>query len=431
MKIRALSLSTLFVIALALSVTAFAQDTQKQTPAPDSSQPQAQQAPNSSAQPTPNSSTQPSQPAQAPDGNQQTPNSTTQQTPGSSTQPGSGNSDGAQSAPPADDQSAKTSDDKSKNTKNKQKIKHDGSKDDVDAIGNRKMGGMDWYSIEKEIRLGKEFAQQIEQSMRMVKDPVVNEYVNRIGQNLVRNSDAKVPFTIKVVDDDSVNAFALPGGFFYVNSGLILAADEEAELAGVMAHEIAHVAARHATRGATRAEVANLLTIPLIFVGGGIGYAAREAAGIGLPMTFLKFSRGFEAEADYLGLQYMYKAGYDPNAFVAFFEKLAAQEKKKPGSLAKAFSTHPQTPDRIQKSQEEIATILPPRDQYIVTTSEFDQVKARLAAIENRHKLDDMKDKNKPTLRRTAGNTNPNGNGTGNDKDGNGDDRPTLHRRDQ
>jgi beta-barrel assembly-enhancing protease len=333
--------------------------------------------------------------------------------------------DQTQAAPADSPSQDQASDDKS-STK-EPKIKHDGSKKDVDAIGNRKVGGMDWYSIEKEIRIGKEYAQQIEQSMRMVQDPVVNEYVNRIGQNLVRNSDAKVPFTIKVVDSDEVNAFALPGGFFYVNSGLILAADEEAELAGVMAHEIAHVAARHATRGATRAELANLLSIPLIFVGGGIGYAARELVGIGLPMTFLKFSRAFEAEADYLGLQYMYKAGYDPNAFVAFFEKLEAQEKKKPGTLAKAFASHPQTPDRIQKSQEEIQTILPPREQYVVTTSEFDQVKSRLAAIENRHRVDDQKDGSKPTLRRTGSTSSKDKN----DKDNNGDDRPTLHRRDQ
>src|SRR5438270_3118997 len=199
-----------------------------------------------------------------------------------------------------DDQQSQTtaSDDQSKNQDAKEpKPKHDGGKDDIDAIGNRKMGGLDWYSIEKEVRMGKEYAQQVEQSMRMVQDPVVNEYVNRIGQNLVRNSDAKVPFTIKVVDSDEVNAFALPGGFFYVNSGLILAADEEAELAGVMAHEIAHVAARHATRGATKSNWANIGTIPLIFVGGGIGYAVRSAAGIGLPMTFLTFQRGFEAEA--------------------------------------------------------------------------------------------------------------------------------------
>src|SRR5437763_9103640 len=317
-------------------------------------------------------------------------------------------------------------DDQSQTQNSKEaKPKHDGGKDDVDAIGNRKLGGIDWYSIEKEVRMGKEFAQQIEQSMRMVQDPVVNEYINRIGQNLVRNSDAKVPFTIKVVDSDEVNAFALPGGFFYVNSGLILAADEEAELAGVMAHEMAHVAARHATRGATKSELANIMTIPLIFVGGGIGYAARQAVGIGLPLTFMKFSRGFEAEADYLGLQYMYKSGYDPNAFVAFFEKLAAQEKKKPGTLSKAFASHPQTPDRIQKSQEEIATILPAREQYIVSTSEFDQVKARLAAIENRHKVEDQKDSNKPTLRRTASNT------SSKDGDKKDDDRPTLKRRDQ
>ncbi|HEY6352597.1 MAG TPA: M48 family metallopeptidase [Candidatus Angelobacter sp.] len=403
MKTRASLLSVLVALAITLPVSALPQDNQNQD---------SQKQTANSQQPAAQSTNQGQTPA--PDQSQsttQTPAATQTQAPSTD-----------QNQTPATDQSA----DQSTTKEQEPKIKHDGSKNDVDAIGNRKVGGMDWYSIEKEIRIGKEYAQQLEQSMRMVQDPVVNEYVNRIGQNLVRNSDAKVPFTIKVVDDDSVNAFALPGGFFYVNSGLILAADEEAELAGVMAHEIAHVAARHATRGATRAQLANLLSLPLIFVGGGIGYAAREAVGIGLPMTFLKFSRGFEAEADYLGLQYMYKAGYDPNAFVAFFEKLEAQEKKKPGTLAKAFSTHPQTPDRIQKSQQEIATILPPRDQYIVTTSEFDQVKARLAAIENRHHLDDQKDKNKPTLRRTASSSKDSKDGSNN-----GDDRPTLHRRDQ
>src|SRR5712692_5053306 len=285
------------------------------------------------------------------------------------------------------------------------KVKHDGGKNDVDAIGNRKMGGRgmgNWYSIEGEIRMGKQYAQMVEASSKMVTDPVVTEYVNRIGQNLVRNSDAQVPFTIKVIDSDEVNAFALPGGFFYVNSGLILAADEEAELAGVMAHEIAHVAARHATRQATRANWANIGSIPLIFVGGGIGYAVRSAAGLALPLTFLTFSRGFEAEADYLGLQYMYKTGYDPNAFISFFEKIQAREKQKPGTLAKAFSTHPQTPDRIAKSQEEIAKILPAREQYVVTTSEFDDVKGRLALLENRRKVVDRKETDKPSLRRTA-----------------------------
>src|ERR1700730_13415753 len=232
------------------------------------------------------------------------------------------------------------------------KVKHNGTKSDVDAIGNRKVGGRgmgNWYSLETEIRMGKQYAMQVEQGVKLVQDPVVTEYVNRIGQNLVRNSDAQVPFTIKVIDSDEVNAFALPGGFFYVNSGLILAADEEAEMAGVMAHEIAHVAARHGTRQMTRAQWANIGTIPLIFIGGGIGYGIYEAAGLGLPLTFMKFQRNFEAEADYLGLQYMYKTGYDPQAFISFFEKVQAKEKKKPGTLAKAFASHPQTPDRIEK----------------------------------------------------------------------------------
>jgi predicted Zn-dependent protease len=308
------------------------------------------------------------------------------------------------------------------------KESHDGGKNDIEAIGNRKVGkgrGLgNWYSLEKEIGMGKEFAAQIESTVKLVQDPVVTEYVNRIGQNLVRNSDAQVPFTIKVIDSDELNAFALPGGFFYVNSGLILAADNESELAGVMAHEIAHVAARHATRQMTRGQLANLATIPLIFVGGGIGYAIRTAASFALPMTFLTFSRGFEAEADYLGLEYMYKAGYDPQSFISFFEKVQATEKKKPGSLAKAFATHPQTPDRIEHSQEEISKVLPARDQYIVNTSEFDDVKGRLAAIENRRKLTSPDDKDRPSLRRTTADNKG-------DKSGKeGDDRPTLKRRD-
>ena len=306
------------------------------------------------------------------------------------------------------------------------KVKHDGGKDDVDAIGNRKIGGRglgDWYSLETEIKIGKQYSMQVDNSVKMVTDPVVNEYVNRIGQNLVRNSDAQVPFTIKVIDSDEVNAFALPGGFFYVNSGLILAADEEAELAGVMAHEISHVCARHAMRQMTRANWANIGTIPLIFVGGGIGYAVYEAAGLGLPLTFMKFQRNFEAEADYLGLQYMYKTGYDPQAFISFFEKIQAKEKKKPGTIAKAFASHPQTPDRISASQHEIATILPAKTQYIVSTSEFDDVKSRLAMIENRHKVLDEKEANKPTLRRSS-NTDKSGGSQGSD-----DDRPTLKRR--
>src|SRR5207302_3938830 len=254
---------------------------------------------------------------------------------------------------PAGDQKAEqTSDQKSDG-----KYKHDGKKDDVDAIGNRNIGGRglgNWYSVEKEIAIGKQYAQQVEASVKLVQDPVVTEYVNRVGQNLVRNSDAKVPFTIKAIDDDSINAFALPGGFFYVNSGLILAADNESEMAGVMAHEIAHVAARHATRQMTRGNMANIATIPLIFVGGGIGYAARMGASLLIPTTFMKFSRGYEAEADHLGMEYAYKTGYDPQGLINMFEKTEALEKQKPGTLSKLFASHPQTPDRVSASEKEI-----------------------------------------------------------------------------
>ena len=305
---------------------------------------------------------------------------------------------------------------------------HDGKTDDVSAIGNRNVGcskGLgNWYSLESQVRLGKSFSMQVEQSAKVVNDPVVSEYVNRIAQNIVRNSDAKVPFTVKVLDDDSVNAFALPGGYFYVQSGLILAADNEAELAGVMAHEIAHVAACHAARQQSRANLAQLASIPLIFMGGGIGYGIYEAAGIGVPLTFMKFQRNFEAQADYLGVQYLYASGYDPQAFPQFFEKVQALEKKKPGFVAKAFESHPPTPGRMQRTQHEIATILPPKPQYVVDTSEFEDVKTRLAALENRRKVDGGKDKG-PTLRRT---TTPDST-TSKDDTKSSDDRPTLKRR--
>src|SRR5437773_9313005 len=232
-------------------------------------------------------------------------------------------------------------------------------KKDPDEIGNRDVGkGVNFYSLEKEIGLGKQLAQEVERQAKIIDDPIIAEYTNRVGQNLVRNSDAKVPFTIKVLDSEEVNAFALPGGFFFVNSGLILKADNESELAGVMAHEIAHVAARHGTRQATRGTIINYASIPLIFMGGWTGYAIRQGAGLAIPLGFLTFSRGFEAEADMLGLEYMYKAGYDPTSFVDFFEKIQTLEKKKPGTLSKVFSTHPMTDDRNKPAQKNISEIL-------------------------------------------------------------------------
>jgi beta-barrel assembly-enhancing protease len=306
------------------------------------------------------------------------------------------------------------------------------TKKDPDAIGDRNVSGkVNFYSLEKEIAIGKQLAQQVERQSKIINDPVVSEYVNRIGQNLVRNSDAKVPFTIKVIEDPAVNAFALPGGFFFVDSGLILRADTEAELAGVMAHEIAHVAARHGTRQATRGEIAQLATIPLIFMGGAAAYGIYEASGLLVPMTFLHFQRGFEADADYLGVQYMYKAGYDPTAFVDFFEKIQTDEKRKPGSVSKLFSTHPMTDDRIGKSQKQIAD-LKAKPEYVVTTSEFNDVKARLAMLENQRRPDQAsQDPNKPTLRRNPNSNAPIEDETDPSKKSKGDDedRPKLKRR--
>ncbi|HEX4309039.1 MAG TPA: M48 family metalloprotease [Acidobacteriaceae bacterium] len=304
-----------------------------------------------------------------------------------------------------------------------------GSIEDVNAVGTRNIGarGMgNWYSTESEIKMGKQYADEIEKSTKFINDPVVTEYVNRIGQNIVKNSDCKVPFTIKVIDTDEINAMALPGGFFYVNSGLILAADEEAELAGVMAHETAHVCAHHAAREMTRANYAQIGMVPLIMMTGysWTGYGIYEATQLLIPITFLEFSREFEAQADYLGVQYMYRAGYDPQAFVTFFEKVENLEKQKPGAVAKVFENHPQTPDRIQHTEEEIAKILPPKDEYLVTTSEFNDVKSRLARIENKRRIIDNK-KGKPTLRRAS--TAPDGTTT--NPGDNGSDQPTLHRR--
>jgi len=432
------------IMALALGTAAWAQSSSDNTAA------QQSQPATSTTQSTTPASAQPA-PGTTPVGGDQAapaakPNSSTQST---TAQPAPGTTPvgGDQPAPP--EKAGKDKDkDKDKSADDNVKVDPDkviepgsemikikpGSIEDVNAVGNRDIGGRgigNWYSTDTEIKMGKMYAEEVDKSSKFITDPVIDEYINRIGQNIVKNSDCKVPFTIKVIDSDEVNAFALPGGFFYVNSGLILAADEEAELAAVMAHETAHVCAHHAMREMTRANYAQLGTIPLIFLGGWTGYGIYEAASIGVPITFLKFSRDFEAQADYLGVQYMYRAGYDPQAFISFFEKIQALEKRKPGLVAKAFEDHPQTPDRILHTQEEIARILPPRDEYLVTTSEFDDMKARLARIENKRRLIDSKGVTRPSLRRASTDNAPgDGSAAGDSSGSNGTDEPTLHRRD-
>jgi predicted Zn-dependent protease len=321
---------------------------------------------------------------------------------------------------------------KTQTTKEKKKVK---AKEDPDEIGNRDVGkGVNMYSLEKEIAMGKGLANEIERQAKLCDDPVITEYINRVGQNLVRNSDCKVPVTIKVIDTDEPNAMALPGGFFFVNTGLITLAENEAEVAGVMGHELAHIAARHGTRQATRGQIANLATIPLIFMGGWTGYGIRQAVSILIPVGFLAFSRAFESEADMLGLEYMYKAGYDPNGFVDFFERLQALEKRKPGAVSKIFSSHPPTDDRIKAAQENIARLLKEKPEYVVTTSEFDAVRDRLALLNNRHKAapGTKDDAGRPQLKKApGGSTTPveSGDGTSAQPKEDPDERPTLKRR--
>lgn len=413
---------------------------QSSSPAAGSTQSPATAPQSGSSQPatsqgsSPQTSTQQPSTQQAPA--QQTTQPSTQQSPSQIPSSTPTTPAPAQPAPPPPDKNAPPTD---QPVQQQDTVNPKSTHDDVDAIGNRNVSGhVNFYSLEKEIALGKQLAQEVERSSKLIDDPVVTEYVNRVGQNLVRNSDAKVPFTIKVIDSDEVNAFALPGGFFYVNSGLILRAQEEAELAGVMAHEISHVTARHGTRQATKGEIAQIASIPLLIFGpvGWAGYALYEGLNIAIPLSFLKFSRDDEREADYLGLQYMYKAGYDPNAYITFFERIQADEKRRPGTISKVFSTHPPTPERIERTQKEIARILPAKQEYIVTTSEFDSVKTRLRNVMFSKKV--QPGPNKPTLRTKTEQTDKNktdGSNTGSsttsssDPNSTDDDRPTLKRR--
>jgi predicted Zn-dependent protease len=275
-------------------------------------------------------------------------------------------------------------------------------KNDPEQIGNRDVGsGVNFYSLEKEIALGKQLAQEIERQARLVDVPIPAEYVNRLAQNLARNSDIRVPVTAKPIDSSEVNAFALPGGFLFVNTGVVLKADTEAELASAMAHEIAHVAARHGTRQASRGQVINLASLPLIFLGGWAGFAVRQGAGLAVPLAFLKFSRAFEEEADLLGLQYLYKSGYDPTAFVDFFERMEAMEKRKPGTVSQLFRSHPNVASRIKSTQKSIQELLSTQPQYVVDTSEFREVTQELTGLARMRKA--TPEKSCPTLRRKAG----------------------------
>jgi beta-barrel assembly-enhancing protease len=274
-------------------------------------------------------------------------------------------------------------------------------KNDVEAIGSRNVAHKSIISIEKEVAIGRQYAAEIDKSGKLLTDSVVTEYVNRLAQNIARNSDIKVPLTTKVLDLPDINAFALPGGFLYVNSGLLAAAEAEAELAGVISHEVAHVAARHWASQMTKSSILQYAMIPLIFtpMSYPVYVGVSQGLNLAIPLTFLKFSRSAESEADLLGLQYLYKAGYDPNAYVAFFGRMMDEQRRSPESAPSIFLDHPMTGDRIIKSEEAIKGVLPKKASYLVSTSEFDDVRGRLLAAIKVRKLQ-KSEANKPTLRK-------------------------------
>jgi len=294
------------------------------------------------------------------------------------------------------------------------------SKDDPSQIGDRNVGNcLNLYSIQKEMALGQQLAREVTKQSKILDDPIVSELVNRIGQNLVRNSDAKVPFVFQVIDSDEANAFALPGGYVFVNTGLIKVASEEDEFAGALAHEIAHVAARHMTCQATKAQIAGVAgIIPGILLGGWAGYGARQAVNAAIPIASRGFSRHDETEADYLGVQYMYAAGYDPTGAVSIFEKLESMQKTKPNAVAKVLATHPMDSDRIDRTEKEIQRILPSKPEYVITTSEYHGMRDRLITLENRRQ---PSPEDRPHLIRSDDDKRP---------DAGADGRPTVKRKD-
>jgi predicted Zn-dependent protease len=315
-------------------------------------------------------------------------------------------------------------------------------KEDPRLIGKRKINGGFIAGIssgvDKEVALGRQLSAEVDRQAKFVDDPVITEYINRVGQNVVLHSDAKIPFTIKVIDSDEVNAFALPGGFFYVNKGLILAADNEAEVAGVMAHEIAHVAARHAMENQAKGMLAQIgLMAGSIFLGGLGGMLINQGAQFGALLGFMKFSRSAESEADILGVQYLWAAGYDPNAMSTMFEKLAAKNKKKPGTFSKLFESHPQSLDRMEATRALVARF-PDKEEYVLSTSEFQRVKGRLLRLSNARAStagdigpgEDGAPAGRPTLKRRSPSAdepvNPDGQTPPTEKK---DDKPQLKRR--
>jgi predicted Zn-dependent protease len=244
---------------------------------------------------------------------------------------------------------------------------------DINAIGHRRIvHDANFYSPEREKELGKALSQAVERSSKLLNDPIVAEYIERVAQNVANNSDAHIPVTVRVIDSDVVNAFTLPGGYQYINLGLLLQLHGEAELASLLARGIAHTALRSAAREATKGELMELATVPLILTPAGWSST--------IPLTELKIRRQDELDADYFGLQYLYKAGYDPKCFTDFVQRIWGTSSATAKNVPKVLSIFPPLNERLTALQNEIANTLPPRDGAIVSTAEFDVFKERLPA---------------------------------------------------
>lgn len=249
----------------------------------------------------------------------------------------------------------------------------------ITAIGHRRIThATNLYSLEREKQLGKALSEEVERTSKLLTDPAITEYVDRVAQTVAKNSDARMPITVRVIDSDSVDAFTLPGGYQYVSRGLLLRLAGEGELASVLARGIAHTALRSSTTLATRADILQISTVPLSNSAPGNSFPSDAA--LAVPLTSLEMHRDDELDADYFGVQYLYKTGYDPECFLDFVQRIwgsGATATKVPA----AFSAYPPLDERLAALRSEISKILPPRDGATVSTPEFDAFEERLRTI--------------------------------------------------
>jgi predicted Zn-dependent protease len=245
------------------------------------------------------------------------------------------------------------------------------------AVSQNDIHGFNLVSVEEEKQLGAKFAVEIEKKYPPVRDPEVQGYVNKVGKQLLTGArEVAFDYTFTAVHDDSVNAFAIPGGHLYVHTGLLKVVRTEGELAGVMAHEISHAVARHGTQQLTQ-QYGYSLVVQLL-LGSNPNLLAQIAASLAGQAGMQAYSRGMENQADYLGVETMAKAGYNPDGMLTFFTKLESMEGRNPGQLAQFFSSHPLTSERVQQVKAEIDKLPPQKYPYGADSTELKRIQAKL-----------------------------------------------------